>query len=352
MANQKKVCILGAESKLAVLMDLLWAESDDGRGTMGKQYHWGTFGRKIIISGFEMERMPGGTALGTSDTSDYPRRIRLETSRDCGESFETIIEERINDWLEAQIKKWQFEPVEVDNVRLVILETVKNRFPTYKNVKTAWVLADRQAEETAERGEKDVKRLSEQSFEPAEEFSEPKEHVVCQIEGDEIIYSSPDFRIAFNRHFAQITRLGWDLYGDDRRDKNLLLKSGPAGGFPCLSLGPCKAAPAVPKKTTGGNVLMPSFSVAQDTVSSRSGGGTLHVVGPLNSGTDWRHWDGWPSGYEGLLVEQFYVLVAMITGYLGLELTIAGHKYAVGSGYDALVKRTGSKCDFGVVTDF
>jgi len=288
MANEKKVCILGAESKLAVLMDLLWSKRDDGKVTMGRQHHWVTFGRKITVCGLEMESVGSLSirpALHTSDISDYPRHFRLETSPDDGESFETLFEERINDWSDCKVKNWQFEPVEVDNIRLVVLETVKNRFPTYKSIKSASVIADRLPDNAAERSVKEVKRLSEQSFEPTAEFSETMEHVTCQVTGSEIIYSSPNFQIGFNRHFAQITRLGWDLFGDDRRDRNLLLESGPAGGFPCLSHGPCKPASRLPKRTTGGDVLLPAFSVAQDTISSRSGGGALRVTGKCVSYT-------------------------------------------------------------------
>jgi hypothetical protein len=51
---------------------------------------------------------------------------------------------------------------------------------------------------------------------------------------------------------------------------------------------------------------------------------TGDICGGLHSGVDWRHEDGSPSGYEGLLAEQFQFLLAAITGYLGLELTIDG----------------------------
>ena len=53
----------------------------------------------------------------------------------------------------------------------------------------------------------------------------------------------------------------------------------------------------------------------------RTGG----LCGGLHSGVDWRHpLSGQPSGYEGLLAEQFHFLLAAITGYLGCELTIDG----------------------------
>jgi hypothetical protein len=49
------------------------------------------------------------------------------------------------------------------------------------------------------------------------------------------------------------------------------------------------------------------------------------LCGGLHSGVDWRHpVDGRPTGYEGLLAEQFHFLLAAITGYLGCELTIDG----------------------------
>jgi hypothetical protein len=49
------------------------------------------------------------------------------------------------------------------------------------------------------------------------------------------------------------------------------------------------------------------------------------LCGGLHSGLDWRHpVDGRPSGYEGLLAEQFHFLLAAITGYLGVEYTIDG----------------------------
>jgi hypothetical protein len=49
------------------------------------------------------------------------------------------------------------------------------------------------------------------------------------------------------------------------------------------------------------------------------------LCGGLHSGVDWRHpVDGRPTGYEGLLSEQYHFLLAAITGYLGCQLTIDG----------------------------
>jgi len=49
------------------------------------------------------------------------------------------------------------------------------------------------------------------------------------------------------------------------------------------------------------------------------------LCGGLHSGLDWRHpATGEPSGYEGLLAEQFHFLLAGITGYLGCHLTLDG----------------------------
>lgn len=56
------------------------------------------------------------------------------------------------------------------------------------------------------------------------------------------------------------------------------------------------------------------------TPLARKGG----LSGGLHSGIDWRKPDGTASGYEGLLAEQYHFLLAAITGYLGLELTIDG----------------------------
>jgi len=60
---------------------------------------------------------------------------------------------------------------------------------------------------------------------------------------------------------------------------------------------------------------------ARMTPLVRNGG----LCGGLHSGVDWRHPDdGRPTGYEGLLAEQYHFLLAAITGYLGCELTIDG----------------------------
>ena len=56
------------------------------------------------------------------------------------------------------------------------------------------------------------------------------------------------------------------------------------------------------------------------TPLARSGG----LCGGLHSGLDWRMPGGAPSGYEGLLAEQYHFLLAALTGYLGLELTLDG----------------------------
>jgi len=47
----------------------------------------------------------------------------------------------------------------------------------------------------------------------------------------------------------------------------------------------------------------------------------------VGSGVDWRAWDGRACGYEGLLVDQFYALLAAITGFLGLRMTIKGVEF-------------------------
>lgn len=54
--------------------------------------------------------------------------------------------------------------------------------------------------------------------------------------------------------------------------------------------------------------------------AARNGG----LCGGLHSGVDWRRPDGSAAGYEGLLAEQYHYLLASITGYLGVELTIDG----------------------------
>jgi hypothetical protein len=56
------------------------------------------------------------------------------------------------------------------------------------------------------------------------------------------------------------------------------------------------------------------------TPLARTGG----LCGGLHSGLDRRMPDGSPSGYEGLLAEQYQFLLAALTGYLGLELTLDG----------------------------
>ena len=56
------------------------------------------------------------------------------------------------------------------------------------------------------------------------------------------------------------------------------------------------------------------------TPLARHGG----LCGGLHSGIDWRLPNGEPAGYEGLLADQYHFLLAAITGYLRLELTIDG----------------------------
>ena len=51
----------------------------------------------------------------------------------------------------------------------------------------------------------------------------------------------------------------------------------------------------------------------------------------VGSGVDWKTWDGKPCGYEGLLVDQFYALLAVMTGFLKLRMTITGIEIADGS---------------------
>ncbi|MCL4418184.1 MAG: hypothetical protein M1365_16105 [Actinobacteria bacterium] len=48
--------------------------------------------------------------------------------------------------------------------------------------------------------------------------------------------------------------------------------------------------------------------------------------GSLNSGVDWRSWDGKVVGYEGLLAEQFHILLSTINGYLGVSNSLDGLK--------------------------
>ncbi len=39
------------------------------------------------------------------------------------------------------------------------------------------------------------------------------------------------------------------------------------------------------------------------------------AFGGLNTGVDWRYWDGWPCGYEGLLTDQFGILMVAMDRY-------------------------------------
>jgi hypothetical protein len=43
------------------------------------------------------------------------------------------------------------------------------------------------------------------------------------------------------------------------------------------------------------------------------GNGT--AFGGSKSGVDWRFWDGWPCGYEGLLTDQFGILAVAMKRY-------------------------------------
>jgi hypothetical protein len=42
----------------------------------------------------------------------------------------------------------------------------------------------------------------------------------------------------------------------------------------------------------------------------------------IGNGGDWKEWNGTPCGYEGLLVDAFYPLTALITGRLGRGVPI------------------------------
>jgi hypothetical protein len=44
----------------------------------------------------------------------------------------------------------------------------------------------------------------------------------------------------------------------------------------------------------------------------------------VGSGVDWKTWDGKACGYEGMLVDNYYPLLAVLTGYLGIEHDIEG----------------------------
>ena len=76
---------------------------------------------------------------------------------------------------------------------------------------------------------------------------------------------------------------------------------------------------------------------------------TGQMCGPLNSGLDWRGWDGRPAGYEGLLSDMFHPLQAVLTGYLGWEYTLNGLKTAKGSAADFLMHTRKVNPDFGQV---
>jgi hypothetical protein len=43
------------------------------------------------------------------------------------------------------------------------------------------------------------------------------------------------------------------------------------------------------------------------------------AFGGCNSGVDWRYWDGWPCGYEGLLTDQFGILAVALERYGALK---------------------------------
>jgi hypothetical protein len=44
----------------------------------------------------------------------------------------------------------------------------------------------------------------------------------------------------------------------------------------------------------------------------------------VGSGFEWKTWKGKACGYEGMLVDDYYALLAVLTGYLGIEHDMAG----------------------------
>ena len=44
----------------------------------------------------------------------------------------------------------------------------------------------------------------------------------------------------------------------------------------------------------------------------------------VGSRADWKTWDGKACGYEGMLVDNYYPLLAVLTGHLGIEHDLAG----------------------------
>ena len=76
---------------------------------------------------------------------------------------------------------------------------------------------------------------------------------------------------------------------------------------------------------------------------------TGQMCGPLNSGLDWRGWDGRPAGYEGLLSDMYHALQVVLTGYLGWEYTLDGLKAPKGSAADFLMQTRRVYPDFGQV---
>lgn len=223
---------------LTPLTSTLWTPTAAGVPTLTVQHLWIDLGRPTLVSGLRIAPVPPDDTPGAVQRHNYPLEFRLETSRDGGETFETLLAETIAAWDDAKPKEWRFPEHEIENVRVVIPRALRTGFPAYPNVASVEALVRRPAPPAkAAAREAAPLPIQREIISLDTDFARPADRLSVELTPEEVVYSGPSFRIAFSRRFARITHLGWDCHGSGKQAINLLRDHGPAGAFPYLDTG-------------------------------------------------------------------------------------------------------------------
>ena len=232
-----------------VLTDAVW-QTAAGKTPHLEQLHWIRFNRRAKISRIRIWKVPTPTS-GPLDVLNYPVDFTIQTSLDGGRTFVDVLNVSDNQIKpEDQFSEHTFEPVDTDNIRLVVHRTVRERwFPYFRNFKEVEILGtpievakgcrEPPSREYSVSDAKAVRRnllYPEKGKTPSgldKELSMNKGMEILETD-EEVRFTTQFLSIGFSRRYPGLRHLGWDNFGNGCQHRNLLAQRDELGGLPFI----------------------------------------------------------------------------------------------------------------------
>jgi hypothetical protein len=231
-----------------VLTDAVW-QTTAGKTPRLEQLHWIRFNRRAKISRIRIWKVPTPTS-GPLDVVNYPVDFTIQTSPDVGRTFLDLLNVRDNQiGPEDQFSEHCLEPVEADNIRLVVHKALRERwFPYFRNFNEVEILgipiepAKVCTPQAREYPATDVKAVRRNLLYPEKgktlsgldkEFSMNEGMDILETE-DEVRFTTEFLSVGFSKRYPGLTHLGWDNFGNGCQQRNLLAQRDELGGLPFI----------------------------------------------------------------------------------------------------------------------